>query len=201
VVIWYISVTVLLALLGTTAVQLTVFTLSWIVGFDVWIIPNLWADVPVQDIFRPLYTVSRSNPGQAAYRLAVVAAIVGMGYWFSQQGTGFDEFLDQQKKVVEDLYAGNLLSDTAAPRGSGPGTGKPSRYRDASLGYGKRRGQNIPSLEELDAMFNDAGVGSGAPAAGGETPVMDAAAEAAAADETAEAAAAAAMSEGAAEDL
>lgn len=45
VVVWYISVTVLLLILGVTAIQLTLFGLLWCVGYEFWILPNLWADV------------------------------------------------------------------------------------------------------------------------------------------------------------
>lgn len=158
VVVWYLSVTVLLTLIGVTAIQLVVFLLGWMVGYSVWIVPNLWADVPIQEIFKPMFTMSKSSPGQAMYRMAVIGGIIAMGYWISLQETSFDEFLDQQKKVVEDLYAGNLLSDTASAGTASAGKGS-SRMRDKSFGYGKsRRGPNIPSLEELDSMFEEAGM-------------------------------------------
>lgn len=45
------------------------------------------------------------------YRVAVVGGILAFSYWVYTQPTELDELIGIQKKFVEDLYAGNLLSD------------------------------------------------------------------------------------------
>ena len=107
VVVWYIAVTLLLAILGITAVQLTVFvcvplarppplvpspssssalhtrgstlslppsgSISWLLGYELWLVPNLWADdAHILELFTPLYTFEKGAEGRAWWRIGVV---------------------------------------------------------------------------------------------------------------------------------
>lgn len=45
------------------------------------------------------------------YRVAVVGVVAAFAYWVYTQPTELDEILVIQRKFVQDLYEGNLLSD------------------------------------------------------------------------------------------
>jgi hypothetical protein len=111
VVIWYIAVTLLLIIVGLIAIQLTVFCTFWLFGFDFWVLPNLWADVYIWDLFKPAYTFEKSEGVSMWTRLAVLAVIFGLGVTFYSQMPDLNEFIEQQKQFVEDIYAGTLLGD------------------------------------------------------------------------------------------
>ena len=166
VLVWYIAVTVLLAILGLTLVQLLVFACAWLVGWEVWLLPNLWADVPVWELFKPAYTVARAKKGAALMRLGFIGLLAALAYWVTTAPAGeMNEFIDQQKQFVNDLYAGTLLGDGSAAA-SAPGARGAKKDRYAGMGYGKRGGVNVPDLEEFDKVTEDRdGGGGGARAA------------------------------------
>ena len=79
VVVWYVAVSLLLAILGFTAVQLTVFAVVWVFGYEFWLLPNLWSDEPVWELLKPTYTFKKSGPGALWMRLGVVALLGAVG--------------------------------------------------------------------------------------------------------------------------
>lgn len=112
--VWYLSVTLLLALLALVVVRYALALAAWIVGYDLWLFPNLWADEPnILDSFRPTYTAEWRGSDQLAYRLAVSALLATAAYWVYTQPDAFDGYVDAQRSFVQDLYSGTLLSDTS----------------------------------------------------------------------------------------
>jgi len=110
--VWYVSVTFLIALLGTIVLRLVVWFLLWLLGFDCWIMPNIFReDIPFWETVRPLITFERAEGGQLLYRFAALALSAATCYWVWQQPTEFDDFIVAQKSFVTDLYEGTLLSD------------------------------------------------------------------------------------------
>ena len=111
---WYVSVTLLLFMLGFTIVRTVVFILSWLCGYSIWILPNVFDDdLSVSDSFKPLISMEQSSPGQSLTRVAVLGALAAMCYWVYTQPTEFDTFVGMQRQFVDDLYSGTLLSDTS----------------------------------------------------------------------------------------
>jgi len=109
--VWYVAVTFLLFMLALIAVRLVVFGFCWLVGYDVWILPNLFDDeATVYDSFQPLYTAQPAG-GQWMGRVGVFIFLVAAGYWVYQQPTEFDGYVEAQKDFLSDLYSGNLLND------------------------------------------------------------------------------------------
>lgn len=128
--VWYLCVTILLAVVGTLALRLLVFFLGWMVGLDVWLLPRLFdEEAPVKESFTPVISVARSS-GQWPYRLAGIALVAAFAYWVLSQPADFENFLRAQQTFVKDLYSGSLLTDQA----------------QASAGAGE---PGMPSLEEL----------------------------------------------------
>ena len=110
--VWYVSVTFLLALLGTIVLRLVVWFLLWLLGFDCWILPNMFdEEIPFWDTVKPIVSFERSAGGQWLYRVAALALSVATCYWVWQQPTEFDDFVSAQQSFVTDLYEGTLLSD------------------------------------------------------------------------------------------
>jgi hypothetical protein len=130
-------------------VQLAVFAVVWVFGYEFWLLPNLWSDEPVWELLKPTYTFKKSGPGALWMRLGVVALLGAVGYYFATAPPGeLDLFLDQQKQFVNDLYAGTLLTD-GSTQGKGGGAAK-DRY--AGMGYGKRHGGvQVPDISEVRA--------------------------------------------------
>ena len=110
--LWYLSVTFLIFLTGFIVIRLLVWLLFWLLGFEVWILPNVFDDdLSVSDSFKPLLTFERAEPGQMQIRLATLAIIVGLGYVVANQPTSFDTYIHESKKFTFDLYEGKFLSD------------------------------------------------------------------------------------------
>lgn len=53
--IWLISLYLLVILLGLLVVRLVIYLLCVVVGFNVWIFPNLLGDYGFLDSFRPIF--------------------------------------------------------------------------------------------------------------------------------------------------
>lgn len=138
--VWYLAVTLLLLLVGITFIQLTVFSVVWIFGYDLWILPNLWSDEPVWELCKPLVTFQRSQGSrhQHLMRLAAVGGILAIVYWGynAKQAGELDEFWGQQRQFVSDLYAGTLLGDgkDSGSTAAGSGGRKGPKDKWASMG-------------------------------------------------------------------
>ena len=114
--IWYISVTILIVILSFCLVRTLLFTVCWAVGYEVWILPNIFDEskATFKEMYLPFIQYEASASGQMVYRLALISMLVGAGYWVQTQPTEFDTFLASINTGIDELYAGNLLSDVAA---------------------------------------------------------------------------------------
>jgi hypothetical protein len=173
VVVWYISITFLLIIVALTIIQLVVFGLIWLLGYDLWILPNLWSDdAGITELFKPLYTFKKSAGGQSMYRIGTVVALIALGFWVSQQPQGMsvdisallarfrskelrgcsacihtvivvmhldvraevlDETLSGPGNIVNDLYAGTLLTDSATHAKGGGKRNTPEQLGEHQL--------------------------------------------------------------------
>jgi translocation protein SEC62 len=135
-VLWYISVTFLIATLVFCLFRFVAFLVMWLLGYEFWIFPRLFDEsLSFQDSFKPVYTFEKGSPGQGYYRIGVVVCIIAFIYWASTQPTEFDGFLKAQKDFIDDLYTGNLLADV-------------SQDHKDNLDRTKRGG-GIPNIEDL----------------------------------------------------
>jgi translocation protein SEC62 len=113
-VLWYISVTVLIAMLALCLIRFVLFLLLWILGYEFWIFPRLFDEtLSFQDSFKPVYTFEKGTPGQGYYRVGLVIGLIAFVAWACTKPTEFDGFLQTQKDFINDLYNGNLLADVA----------------------------------------------------------------------------------------
>lgn len=111
-VLWYFSVTFLIATLAFCLVRLLLFLVLWIFGYEFWVFPRLFDEsLSFQDSFKPIYSFEKASPGQGYYRIALIVATAAFVYWAATQPTEFDGFLQAQKDFLDDLYSGNLLAD------------------------------------------------------------------------------------------
>lgn len=174
--VWYLSVTFLLLLLATIAVQLIVFAVAWLAGWEVWVLPNLWADVPVHKIFSPPIEYKKAGSGAMWTRIALAVCIAGLGYWVYSTPTELQAFLDTQRQMVDDLYSGKLLADGSAAGGAGGGGGGRGpqsnmfggKWGPGSNRYGGRPA-HIPNFEDIEKMVDDFETSTGT--ASTETPI------------------------------
>lgn len=113
--IWYVSVTLLVFIVGLSTVRLLVFGILYTVGIDFWILPNLFIDeLSFMESITPVYSLERgTDKSEWVYRIATLAFFIGFGIWVYNQPTDFDEFVSESKGFMDDLYAGTLLSDVA----------------------------------------------------------------------------------------
>ena len=136
-VLWYLSVTFLIATTAFCLIRWLLFLVSWLFGYDFWIFPRLFDEsLSFQDSFKPVYSFDKAAAGQGYYRLAMLVAIAGCGYYVYNQPNEFDGFLKAQSEFLEDLYAGNLLAEV----------GTVADPRKDNLDKLRAR---VPSLEEL----------------------------------------------------
>ena len=88
---WYISVTLLILILSLSIVRLVVFCTFWGLGFDFWILPNIFADdLGVYDSFIPLYTFGKATDWNSTwyFRFAMIVAILAACVWVYNQARG-----------------------------------------------------------------------------------------------------------------
>lgn len=154
-IIWYISVTFLIALVAASVLQLVVFALCWLVGWEVWILPNLWGD---GNPLLPVYTVAKATTSAIWSRILLVCCFAALMVWAYQQPSEVQAFFDTQKQIVEDLYSGKLLADATsgdnmAPAVSGPGVGW-GKWGPGSYRYGGRP-MSIPKMEDIEKLVVD----------------------------------------------
>lgn len=111
-VLWYCSVTFLIATLAFCLIRFLLFITTWIFGYEFWIFPRFFDEtLSFQDSFKPIYSFEKAAAGQGYLRIALIIATCGFVYWAATQPTEFDGFLQAQKDFIDDLYSGNLLAD------------------------------------------------------------------------------------------
>ena len=110
--VWYMSVTFLLFIFFLITFRGVLFLLVWIVGWELWLLPNLFDEsLGVADSFKPVVSFEPTPSGQLPYRLGVGVAFFSFCYWAITQPSEFDGFVSGQQDFLKDLYAGTLLSD------------------------------------------------------------------------------------------
>ena len=113
-ILWYCSVTFLIATLAFCLIRFVLFLLFWLVGYEFWIFPRLFDEsLSFQDSFKPIYTFEKGSSGQGYYRVGMVFLLGGFVYWACTQPTEFDGFIKAQRDFIDDIYSGNLLADVA----------------------------------------------------------------------------------------
>lgn len=112
--VWYMSVTLLIFLFFLITVRGFVFLCTWILGYEVWILPNLFDEtLGFVESFKPVVSCERTKAGQLMYRIGILVAFSSFCYWAVTQPSEFDGFKQGQVDFIKDLYAGTLLSDMA----------------------------------------------------------------------------------------
>ena len=133
-ILWYFSVTFLISTLSFCLIRFLLFLFLWIFGYEFWIFPRLFDEsLSFQDSFKPVYSFDKGSAGQGLYRVGLIVALVGFGYWAFTQPTEFDGFLHAQKEFIDDLYSGKLIADVAFD---------PREHM-------KNQGKKVPTLEDL----------------------------------------------------
>lgn len=113
-ILWYCSVTFLIATLAFCLVRFVLFLVLWLMGYEFWIFPRLFDEsLSFQDSFKPIYTFEKGTVGQGYYRIGMMIALGGFVYWACTQPTEFDGFIKAQREFIDDIYSGNLLADVA----------------------------------------------------------------------------------------
>lgn len=113
-ILWYCSVTFLIATLAFCLVRFVLFLGMWLCGYEFWVFPRLFDEsLSFQDSFKPIYTFEKGTAGQGYYRIGMVVLLGGFVYWACTQPTEFDGFIKAQRDFIDDIYSGNLLADVA----------------------------------------------------------------------------------------
>ena len=113
-ILWYCSVTFLIASLTFCLIRFVLFLLLWLVGYEFWIFPRLFDEsLSFQDSFKPVYTFDKGTAGQGYYRVGMMALLGGFVYWACTQPTEFDGFIIAQRDFINDIYSGHILADVA----------------------------------------------------------------------------------------
>jgi translocation protein SEC62 len=110
--LWYLSVTFLIFIAVFVVVRLFLFFMLWMVGFEYWLLPNIFDDdLGVVDSFKPLYAMRATDPSERKWRLLGIVAFAAFCVWIKNQPTDFDEYMSLTKQFTDDIYSGKLLSD------------------------------------------------------------------------------------------
>ena len=112
--LWYCSVTFLIFMCVFCTVRMILFLNFWIVGYDFWILPNLFDEsLTFVDSFKPGYSFDHGAANQRYYRAALLMASFSFFAWAYNQPTDFDAFVEAQQEFIADLYDGKLITDMA----------------------------------------------------------------------------------------
>jgi hypothetical protein len=138
VVVWYISVTLLLAIVGFTLAQFGLFAITWLFGYEFWILPNIWAEAQDSwwELLQPWYSFEKSGGGQGYYRVATLAVLAGLGYWVYTQPSG--------KRMLAAAGSGCTSEDFC--HDGGPPPPPPPLHNNIPS-------QTLPTPAELDAFL------------------------------------------------
>jgi translocation protein SEC62 len=170
-ILWYISVTMLLVIIGFCSIRFALFMSVWIFGYEFWVFPNIFDEsMSFYDSFTPFISFEKSADGQGYYRFSLVAGLVAFIAWVMTQPTEFDDFLQGQKSFLDDLYSGNLLADVASDhkqnldkvrsvpkfedllREDFFGSGEGSRTNEAASG--EEAGSGVDAEMDIEATLN-----------------------------------------------
>lgn len=103
-VLWYISVTVLIAIFLLCLIRFVAFLVMWILGYEFWVFPRLFDEtLSFQDSFKPVWTFEAGPPGQGYYRIGLLVGLVAFVAWAMTKPTEFDGFLQAQKRCVAKI--------------------------------------------------------------------------------------------------
>ncbi|KAL4160082.1 hypothetical protein PRNP1_000653 [Phytophthora ramorum] len=110
--LWYMSVTFLIFIAIFVVVRLFIFFMLWMVGYEYWLLPNIFDDnLSVADSFVPLYSLRSTDSSERIYRLAGLVVFACFCVWVKNQPTDFDDYMELTKQFTDDIYSGKLLSD------------------------------------------------------------------------------------------
>lgn len=112
-VVFYVTLTITIFLFGLVFLRLLVYSIVWMfTGYHVWIFPNIFDEsLSITDSFFPVIEVMEGNRKEMWSRVALAAVVAGVVAYYVNQPTEFDELVQANRKFMEDLYEGNLLSD------------------------------------------------------------------------------------------
>lgn len=110
--LWYLSVTFLLVVAVFVIIRLILFFLMWMIGFEYWLLPNIFDDnLGIADSFKPIIAIRFTDPGERKYRFLAIILFAAFCVWVKNQPTDFDEYMSLTKQFTDDIYSGKLLSD------------------------------------------------------------------------------------------
>ncbi len=160
--VWYMSVSLLLVIFFLISVRAFVFLCVWIVGYELWIWPNLFDEqLGFYDSFKPFISCESTKKGQLPYRLGVGVAFFSFCYWAITQPSEFDGFVKGQGDFIKDLYAGTLISDMSQEDKENIDKPKMQTLEDllkdldAGMEAEDLAKEELNEEEELDAMFDN----------------------------------------------
>lgn len=112
--VWWLSVTVLVVLVGFFFIRTLLFCTLWLFGIDCWILPNLFEEVEeFGQLFRPVFHVGRSGPGQAWTRVLAWALVAAVAYWVHDKAAELEAYAGLPAQFVAGMYDGQFLSNPA----------------------------------------------------------------------------------------
>mmetsp|Transcript_6655 Transcript_6655/g.16604 ORF Transcript_6655/g.16604 Transcript_6655/m.16604 type:complete len:326 (+) Transcript_6655:23-1000(+) len=160
--VWYLSVSLLLFIFFLISVRAFLFLCVWIVGYEVWVWPNLFDEqLGFWDSFKPFISCKPTGPGQLLYRLGVGVGFFSFCYWAITQPSEFDGFVSAQGDFLKDLYAGTLLSDMSQEDKENIDKPKVQSLEDllkdldASEEEEKVKEEELSEEEKLENMFDN----------------------------------------------
>ena len=160
--VWYMSVSLLLFIFFLISVRAFVFLCVWIIGYELWIWPNLFDEsLGFVDSFKPFISCETTKKGQLPYRLGVGVAFFSFCYWAITQPSEFDGFIQGQGDFIKDLYAGTLISDMSQEEKENIDKPKMTtledllNHLDAEIDAEDEKEAELSEEEQLDAMFDN----------------------------------------------
>jgi translocation protein SEC62 len=123
--IWWLSVTLLILMVGFISIRLVLFLFFWIFGIEFWILPDFFDDsLGFQRQISTLYSFEHQK-GNSKYVRIILLCIFGyVTYWAITEPEGVKEVIDATIKLKDDLYEGNVFNNSNAIVMNDPKFGK-----------------------------------------------------------------------------
>jgi len=153
------SVSFLIFIFFLITVRGTLFLFVWILGYDFWVLPNLFDEsLGFVDSFKPVVFLEKTKEGQLLYRAGIAVAFFSFCWWAITQPSEWDGFVSANKDFIADLYEGKLLSDMSQE--SKENIDKPKMDSLADLlkkldSSDDEEDNELTEAERLDALMED----------------------------------------------
>ena len=103
---WYVSWYLLVGILGFLSIRLLIWMAFWILGQDLWVLPNILADVGIIESFLPFIQWEKAENTKWAWfsRVCLLLSFICFGVYAYMAPEDVTQFSKDRMENLNDLY-------------------------------------------------------------------------------------------------